>query len=359
MRPTPTRDAGTTMRTESEDGNAPDGGALTGTATTAGAVSKNDSGSAGRRSRDPYPEVCQRARLATQRARKAKINGRDWRVLSVVLDETAAQSRFTNRIPQSSFTEATGMDLRDVQRSRTQLVTAKAITYTPSRGRLASLYGLPLAEPTAVGPSVGEPTAVGPSVENPTNGFLHSQPTAPAPPFREGPSKAASSRASAEGGESERFAEADAPALDDAFDASASSKPSGQGSEPQAFAALLADVSLEGKGRSDVLRAWSEDADAPRDLAAKLAELRARPGVNNLGGLLVACVREEGWRGSKPKPKRPVSPERWVTVTGYLFEPAELAERLGRDFGVAGREKQRLMELAQNVRDSKPEEVAA
>jgi hypothetical protein len=114
----------------------------------------------------------------------------------------------------------------------------------------------------------------------------------------------------------------------------------------------MAGLGLVGEDRSDVLIAWRR---ASGKVANKLAEIQRRRGVRDVARVLVTAVRAGDCEPDSTPKHQKITPERWVTVTAWRLDPADLAEMLGRDFGVVAPEKQKLMAMAENKRRSEHE----
>jgi hypothetical protein len=239
--------------------------------------------------RDPYLDVCARYRLAIDRMIAANATGLEWRVFAVVTWLTLGWSKFEDSIPLKAFDDA-GIYRRDLARARSRLVAEiGSITYKPSGGRKASVYGLP--EPAGNTRSVRGPAGDTRRVEPQPAGFARRN--LPGPP-----------------GASEVFSEEDHVCIGADAD------------EPETFAALMTELPgkpLKGPKRVVVLDAWSR---YPADVAHAVRDERTRS-AGNPAGLLVVLIESGDYRRRKgeAKPSAFESLKRWARGEGRRLDP--------------------------------------
>jgi hypothetical protein len=110
-----------------------------------------------------YKQAGAITRLTNSRARHARLNGTNWRVLTAITDLTASYSKPFDRTYVALIAEMAGLDRTDPNLKRTKrslktLASLGLITYEPGRrNHQPSLFGLSTTTPDE--PTVAEESA--------------------------------------------------------------------------------------------------------------------------------------------------------------------------------------------------------
>jgi hypothetical protein len=128
--------------------------------------------------------------------------------------------------------------------------------------------------------------------------------------------------------------------------------------EPDGFAEAILGLSPKGSQRQRWLAAFIESPDGFRPCVA-----RARAKGQHPERLLDWLVKEGEHREPSKVTPLDVSPldraTRYVNASGWQLTDSDLAELLGHQFGIEGREKNDLLDLARTVRARRTQEEAA